>query len=298
MKKILVATDFSDASRNALKYALEMANSFNACIILSTTYNEIPLPALEAHIISSEKEFKKFAQERLDKEVEIFDPRKRIITETYCGKGEPGRAILRAVKVVEPDLVITGVKSNGGGLWKLFGNTSATLAGKINVPMIVIPDRAKYAPLTSIALATEQDITADMDKGPLGKLRAIALKYHTKLYLVRVTQNSFEKAQRINNCPPRLNSMMKDLNPVYEYIYGNNIPLALTKFINVYNISMLALQPHKRSSIERWFVKSITRSMIFETHIPLLILPELKYTSRRFESKKAVIKEEAGEIVR
>ena len=33
--------------------------------------------------------------------------------------------------------------------------------------------------------------------------------------------------------------------------------------------------PHKHSLLERWFVKSTTRSMIFKTRIPLLILPEV-----------------------
>ncbi len=44
MKKIFIATDFSTASRNASRYAIEMAKEINAEVYLFNSY-KVPNPA-------------------------------------------------------------------------------------------------------------------------------------------------------------------------------------------------------------------------------------------------------------
>ena len=69
--------------------------------------------------------------------------------------------------------------------------------------------------------------------------------------------------------------MLHTLNPVYESVVGQNIPVALDDFALRYHVDILAMLPHKHSLMERLFFKSTTREMVFETHLPLLILPDL-----------------------
>jgi hypothetical protein len=38
--------------------------------------------------------------------------------------------------------------------------------------------------------------------------------------------------------------------------------------------------PHRHSLLERWFAESNTGSMIFQTPVPLLILPDTKQKTR------------------
>jgi hypothetical protein len=77
--------------------------------------------------------------------------------------------------------------------------------------------------------------------------------------------------------PANLKKMMSTLDPVYEYLTDKNIVHGLKDFILSRRINMLAMIPHRHSLLERWFVEGNTKSMIFETPVPLLVLPDLKH---------------------
>ena len=61
----------------------------------------------------------------------------------------------------------------------------------------------------------------------------------------------------------------------FEYPVDADVRHALNDFIKEHHCDMLVMIPHKYEWIERLFRKSETKNMIFHTHIPLLVLPEI-----------------------
>jgi nucleotide-binding universal stress UspA family protein len=172
-------------------------------------------------------------------------------------------------------LIIVGMKEGDKGFRKMLGSTATGLARKTSIPLVIVPEKVKYSEISSIALANESDLEPDADHHLLESLEEIAARFHSKLYLVRVTKNRVKAAYETLNRPFKLIRMMRTLDPSYGTIEGRSVPEALNHFIEGYHINMLAMLPHKHSLLERWFVKSATRSVVFETQIPLLILPDL-----------------------
>ncbi|MDP4261374.1 MAG: universal stress protein [Bacteroidota bacterium] len=289
MKKILVATDFSEAARNASEYSLELARTLHAGIVLFTAYQQMPVPVTETPVIITLEDMRKLAQQGLDAEAKIIDPDHRINIETYCKEGVPEKAILKAAKDTNADLIIAGMKRTGKSIRRILGSTTTALARKTSIPLIVVPEGLKYSRIATIALANESDLAPDEDSRLLDALLTLAEKFYSKLYLVRVAKDKFWEAYEVLNLPLRLSRMMRTLDPVYECIEGKDIPQALNEFIDAYHVTMLAMIPHKHSFLDKWFIKSTTRSMIFKSNVPLLILPDLPAATK---SRKLTQKEE------
>lgn len=273
MKTILVATDFSGAAHNACVYAMELATVFNARLVLFSAYQQVPVPVMEAPVVLSSADMGVYVQERLAEEVRVINRGNTLPVETVCMEGLAIGGILKTAKDYHADIIIAGMKENGKGFRKIFGSTVTALADRVTIPLIVVPATARYEKVEAIALANERDIDPDADMHVFDALREIGEKFGSRLYLVRVAENGFRGAYELQNRPRMLQRRLRELAPEYKCIEGKDIPKTLHLFTTGYHINMLALLPHQYSPPEKWFIKSITRSLIFETRIPLLVLP-------------------------
>ncbi len=276
MKTILIATDFTEASRNAAVYGLELAVAFNATVVLFSSYQEIPVPVTESPVIVTPADMKKYIQQLLEQEVKIINTGSRVAIETLTREGAAADTILEIAAEKNAGLIIAGMKEGGKGIRKMLGSTATALAGKTRIPLVIVPEKARYVEVSSIALANESDLDPHADNHMLDLIQEITARFHSKVYLVRVARDRVKAAYETLNRPFKLIRMMHTPGLPYGTIEGRNIPEALNHFIEGYHINMLAMLPHHRSLFEKWFSKSTTRSMAFETHIPLLILPELR----------------------
>lgn len=274
MKTILIATDFSMAANNAAVFGVELANTFNAKVILFSACQQVPVTVSEVPVMITTEEMHIHVQRQLADEARILSARHNKQVTTCCKTGTTEKAILEAVKELQVDLVITGMKKAGKQIRRIMGSTVTGLIRKIQVPMIVVPEETKFSYIAKIALANESDLAPDADQHILDTLREIAERFHSKLFLVRVSQNRFAEAYEVMHHPFQLSKIMRTLDPVVDFVEGKDVAQALTKFVESYNINLLAMLPHRYSLLERWFVKSNTRAMAFEASVPLLILPE------------------------
>ncbi|HSC40083.1 MAG TPA: universal stress protein [Chitinophagaceae bacterium] len=273
MKNILIATDFSQAGHNACLYGIELAAAFNARVILFSAYQQLPVPVSEAPVILTQENMSGYVKEQLVQEAAVINRGGAVELETVCMEGLVATGILATARKYEVDIIIAGMKDRGKGFRKLFGSTVTSLARRSHVPVIVVPVNVPYTEISAIALATENDIDPDTDTHSLESLGEIGSKFNSRLYLVRVAENSYREAFEERNKPVWLKSKLRTLAPEYKCISGKAVPEALNEFVMGYHIKMLALLPHQHSLVESWFVKSATRAIIFETNIPLLILP-------------------------
>lgn len=273
MKKILAATDFSDAGHNASLYAADLARAFNARVVLFNAYDQVPVPVSEIPVLTTE-EMGIRAEQKLKDEKQLLTAGNWLPVKTVSKPGIAAQTILQTVKEANADLIIAGMKRTDSAIRKLLGSTVTAMVKKLPVSLLIVPEGIPYIKISTIALAYESDIDPDSDPHVLDVLREIGERFHSKLYLVRVAGSRVRNAYEFLNHPSKINKMVRTLDPVYECITGKDIPEALNDFIEAYNINLLALLPHQYSLLERWFHSSITRSMIFESQIPLLIIPE------------------------
>ncbi|HEV8082722.1 MAG TPA: universal stress protein [Chitinophagaceae bacterium] len=274
MKTILIATDFSAASRNASLYGIALAHSLNAKVILLSAY-QVPSPMPSLNLSISTYGVMKDAEQKLEEEARIIMQDSTIPIEQIIEHDSAENGINNIAKEKNADFIVVGMKGSGKNFKKIFGSTASALANSTGVPLIVVPEDAKFSSPKIIVFASDIDIETDLHS--LDILIKIIQLFKSKLYVVKVVKNENEKWLAVADTSQVLRKAVEILDASFEYPEDTDITHALNKFIKKYNAEMLVMMPHKHEWAELLFTKSETKDMIFHTHIPLLVLPEKKF---------------------
>lgn len=270
MKTILIATDFSSASRVASLYGVQLAKALNANIILFNAYKvSHPLPALTVDI--SRYDIMMQTDKKLMDEADFLDA-KRSLIEIMCDEGVAEDAIINIANEKKIDFIIAGMKGSGKTFKKIFGTTSVSLAKNTNIPLLLIPENAEYKSPGTIVFAS--DLGQNTDLHAIEELTGMLQCFKSKLFIVTVLKNKNKEWFEVLNTPQTLKKAVEASDTAFEYPVDINITHALNSFIEKHDADILVMMPHRHEWLERIFRKSETKDMIFHTHVPLLILPE------------------------
>jgi nucleotide-binding universal stress UspA family protein len=272
MTTILIATDFSRASRNASLYGIELAKALNAKIILFNAY-EVPQPAPALGVTISRYDVKTQIDKQLIEEADHLGPKREII-EIICEEGAAKDAIINIGNEKKADFIIAGMKGSGKNFKKIFGSTATSLAKETNIPVIIVPENTRFKNPDIIVFANDK--TIDSEKIP-EQLALITKFFKSKLYVVQVVANKNEEWLEVSDTTQQLRNVIQVPEPSFEYQVDTDIRHALSEFIKKRHADMLVMIPHKHQWLEKFFRKSETKDMIFHSKIPLLILPDIKH---------------------
>jgi nucleotide-binding universal stress UspA family protein len=271
MKNILIATDFSPAARDATHYGIKLAEAFEARVTLVTAFEEIPIPAGEAMNIITNDDMRSLAQRQLEKEKHRLSGDTPFAIDTLLKKGPVVRAVLAAATETHADLIVVGMTGTEKDIRRSFGSAATNLAQKTPVPLLVIPEEAKYTPPIAIAIA--EDVVRDKANETPEPVRELLVKFHAKLFVIRVFNKQSGEVIEILHEADNGHRTVGAFSPLYKIPANKHVAQTLENFIGMNPISILVMQPQSRTLLERWFLRSNTKEMIFETSIPLLILP-------------------------
>jgi len=271
---LLVATDFSAASHNAFNYSLQLAQSLQAKIVLFTAFQPISIPSPETAIVISPAELRLSAQAHLQQQLRTASLPVKVPVELICEEGEAVTAILEEAAKIKADFIVTGMKEHGKGFRQFFGSTVTGLAKHSSFPLLVIPEKAAWKQPGRIALAN--DISLDTSAHTLDALTSLGTSFHSKVYILRILTDRLTGVFELMHGIAKLSTLQRTLETEYAFYNSKHITETIQYFVHKQQIDLLALIPHQHGFMERMLHKSQTKSMIFRSEIPLLILPELK----------------------
>ena len=274
MKTIFIATDFSEAARNASLYGIELAKAVHADVVLFHAYQT---PVTLPHAMVSVAE-----------EADRINPSGILSIETICEESISCEAIIEKANDKNADMIIVGMKEGGKGLRRLFGSTATALIRKTNLPFLVIPETATYSTPKIITLASDIDEEMETNIHLLYPLRELAEKFESRIYVVKVNKAKINKMYELSARPHNLNCLLAKLDVKYEYADDYNVTHALAEFVKEHKADLLVMIPHKHDFLERIFTKSDTKDMLFHTLVPLLILPEKPDETRQKQASGPV----------
>jgi len=271
MKTIFIVTDFSSASHNASKYGVELASALGAKIVLFHAYT-IPLSIPESYVIVSPEDVRKTAEDYLLEEVMSLRKSTVQSIEIIAEEGPATDSIIKHAMQFANCFIVAGMKGEGGVIKRTFGSTVSGLARKLTQPMIVVPEAATFKSIERLAIATEMDVYTDMHA--FEWIKEIGGAFKSKVYIIRVLKSNTSIVEELSHRSHRLFNLLKPLEIEYKFPRNEDVTIALQDFSLDNNVDLIAVVPHHHTIMERIFIKSETRQLIFHTHIPLLILPE------------------------
>ena len=292
MKKILVGTDFSEASHNAALYAIKIAEAFHAQLVLFHAYHPAVVPITDESASIGHVDLEKSARERLENEMVVMNPTASVISTIDCMEALPADGILYAVDNHAADLVVIGLKQTGRGLRKAFGSTATKLARRSRVPVIVVPETTHPKRISTLVLAYDGDFNPGDSTHVLDMVKQLGYRFNAKVYLVHVAETELQEVYHVLNNPFRLTRMMGKLPAVSETLRSKNIPGAIGSFIKEHHADLLAILPEKKNLLKHLLRGSTTNRIMFESNVPLLLLPGFHEGGGRWwkRSKRDVLK--------
>jgi len=228
------------------------------------------------NIITNE-DMRSLARQQLEEEKRRLTADTPFPIDMLLKKGPVVRAVLSAAEETHADLIVVGMTGTEKDIRRSFGSAATTLARTTPVPLLVVPEEAKFTPPVAIALA--EDVVMQREMEIPEPVRQLLAKFHTKLFVVRVFNKQQGEVIEVLHDPSSGRRTIGAFSPLHEIAGNKHVAHALENFIERNPISILVMQPQPRTLPERWFLRSNTKEMIFETSVPLLILPLAKHTS-------------------
>jgi nucleotide-binding universal stress UspA family protein len=270
METILIATDFSPAAHNALVYGVELAKSLPAKVALLHVCQPI-LAATDMFVVTTEEELMESSEELLRKEVHDLPDTETLAIEYFVEEGLPSEVIKWAAKSVKAKWIVIGMKGGNQIISKIFGSTATSICSNPNVPLIIVPQEARFTPPKTIALAS--DIADETDIKIIDPLEEFGIRFNSAMYVVRVIKNEMNEVVERLLRPSRIKWHYKDLHPSFQFLTDNDVTHAMNSFVIAHSVNMVAMIAHERNIVERIFLKNNIKRMLFHSHVPLIILP-------------------------
>jgi len=277
MQTIIVPTDFSPVSYNAVRYAIALAADLKAqtVIIYNAFQPYAPVdPELGVSLQLNLDEFKTISEAALKKmENEIAaDIPVSLQVEYISDYNLITNGIAEACEQYSGELIIMGISGAGSKLEQaIIGSTAIDVSRSSEKPVIIVPGGAAYSGLKRALLA--MDFKKVEKTIPVNEIKNILNATNAKLDVLHVETN--------DNIDPRLDdeknvfdSLFKDYYPEYHFIKSETFTDGVSQFA-VENLSdIIIVIPKKHGLFDNIFKPSHTKSLAFHSTIPIMTIHE------------------------
>lgn len=257
MKRVLIPTDFSGISDNAIEYAHELSKDH---------VQEVVLLHAEAKL---GEEFIK-----LNKEVNRLFEKFRV---EIINTEKPFNAAMvnEIVRDKFIDFIIMGTSGDEGSFGKkIFGNHTSSIIDDLKCPLIAVPPHYKNKGISKIGYAS--DFT-DLDK-EMKEVIAFAKLFNATvevLHVVPVYPDLYD-TEKINAEVLLEEIKIREAYPKIEYVveetFGDNqIRKGIEQFTEHTHPDLMVMFHQKREGIDKLFASSATERLITHLEVPLLV---------------------------
>ncbi len=276
VKNILVPTDFSAVSAKAFDFAYKLAKKNHGSIKLV----HISHPSFDTmnpmgtYVPGSFEEIKrKQLQEFLNAAKErnaIVPAAERIPLQTEVAIGFATEEIIRMSKEAGVDMVVMGTTGEGGFLNKLVGSVSSRVAQQAWCPVMLVPKSYQQQTFKNILYASNNQA---MDEVMIREMVDFAIFHQANIHLIHVKENNktpFKIAKSIFE--EIVIKSAPNLSYSYTVVESQSVFQGIQTYIKQHDIDLLSMVTSHRSFVGELFHKSLTKQMVFELDIPLLVL--------------------------
>jgi len=279
MKTIAVLTDFSERSEHAARYALHLAQKIKADILLFNAFltpSDIPLVAAEVawpldyeeNMHETEKALGAFGKKLEHWSVQHKghnDYAPKINCE--CQQGPLAIAINTIEKNKNIVLIVMGEHGADGLTTLMLGNSCRQLIDGTRIPLLLIPEHARFALPKQFAFATELNFA---DVIYLSALCRFADYFSAEVVVTHVQKDSKNEQEELEAFKNRVAEKV-DYKVSYRTVIGKTPRKGLEWLLTHHKPDILAMMHHDRGFFAAIFEGSQTQKMAAHTPVPILI---------------------------
>ena len=273
MEIILVATDFSDTSDNAIDYAVELAKLFRSKIILVHAFN-LPYSTYQTgnagdlmHVMQDASDTRLQQVKEKMEQGNSYDFK----VECFSNVGFAEDVINETAEKVNADLIVIGIAGDGGKLKEnLIGSTAVNVARNANMPVFIIPAHAKYHRVRKISFACDLNKTEESDLVELS--RYFGKAFDAELEIVHVEEPGKEFSAEKTETYAIMDKKLETLRHKSVFITEKKQGKALEDYFNEHPTDIIMVSPKKHNLFHNLFSPSVSKELAFHSRVPLLCI--------------------------
>jgi nucleotide-binding universal stress UspA family protein len=274
MKKILVPLDFSDTASWGFYYAYELAKSLNAeltALHLYWPYNGRTVEDPVDLISNINMEIEKEALFHLKGATTPPIYTNKAVNVHHIAASGVDQSIADIAEQEAVDMIVMSSHGEGQSFRKIWGTNTNDTIRKADCPVLVVPPGTTFSPIQQIAYGTDFHIQEDATS--LSKLSHFAAQNEANIHCIHVYCSHPQYRNKANQSN-ELKAQLKAPNISYNSRSAQTIEGGLATFCRINNIDILAVSPQDKTFWDKVFgKKSITKSLLEQTKIPLLSFP-------------------------
>lgn len=272
MKNILLPTDFSKNSKNAIEYSLKLfegetvtfhilnSHKPTGYITADVLYGAAGDSVYDGILDDNKKELEKLIRHcESQSENENFTFVPKIDFDNIVD------AVNQAVSLNNIELIIMGTNGATGAEEVVFGSNTLKLIRKANCPVLAIPEGYVYNKIESVLLSVNYQYELKTDA--LAVILDIVRKHDSTLKILEIEENNVE----VNSPKGNYIDLFKGIN--IERFCIKNIPsaVAIDAFTQLIPVQLHAMFVERKSLLDRFIFGSETSKISYSSKVPLLI---------------------------
>ncbi|WNJ20792.1 universal stress protein [Pontibacter sp. G13] len=268
--RILVATDFSEPAKNALRYAVQLAEDMNADINLihvghvgQQYHDRISEPFAELLSAGKLQEAFPFFESYVSQLLDEFES--DIELDLTLSSGPSATGIIQESDDTDTALIIIGAQGVNMFSKQGIGSVALEVLDQAHCPVLAVPIDAKYEPINHMMYATE---FSQEDFSIIDQLLEFASQFNAKLSCTHVRDEKahWEEAE-LSLFEKKYQDEHSDRMIDFFISTHENVVHGLYEFVTEYKVDLIALLHHHRYANGH----SVTKQMSMYTDIPMLV---------------------------
>jgi len=280
MKNILLPTDFSENSWNAIEYALKFFQNSQCHFYLLHVNRLSTLVESDASYLPTQGVEEEFYTKPAKKQLRQF--LKRISEQFPHNKNHKFYALTDHNFFIESlrkhvdekriDMIVMGTKGATGLQKFIIGSNSGEVITKVPCATLVVPENARFTGITEIAFPT--DFALSYDIRTLLPVTDILEKYRAALSIVHIGK----KGKDLNISQQKNKELLEDYfsDDDYSFYFLTNDKLedAIQCFVESRKIDMIAMVAKNLNYFQRILFLPTVEEISYHTDVPFLVLHE------------------------
>ena len=266
MLKILCPTDFSQNSKFAIEYAIDLSNALQAKLYFATSFK---VPTIAGSLRSLDEKIRTALEEDLLTFVSEFSDLIKTGIEPSVAvlEGNTTDSLLLYSKHAEINLIIMGTLGSSAIANMVTGSITKKMFEKSTIPVLAIPSTTRYN-------MTSNRFLLSLDSNGIGNKSSIELLKKLKS-LPSTTIDVFHMSTKdeVVSLDPKSGELAGIVNEIIN-VEGIDVIKEIKYFVDTNDIGILIMVGRKHSFWERLFLETNTTAELFSTNVPILILPE------------------------
>lgn len=270
MKKILFPTDFSEAAQTALNFAVLLAKTAEAEMVLLHVIQPQVATVAEGGFVADMNvlmlEEGKKSLDKLKGEVE----ERGVLVKDYVLQGFIQDEIKSVSEQESVDLIIMGSKGAGNFLDKLVGSTAAYVMEKTDHLSIIVPQDYDVKVVERIAFAHQlesPDINYIQKAFDFAETLGVDSLDIVHVYDANST-DLFDNKTVVN----AIEEVFSNKRIRFHYVEADSVAEGLQRFIEENDVNILATASSKKTFWDKIFGTHFSKTIALQSKVPLLVI--------------------------